>query len=232
MKYKKVLIFLVVAALGLSFFTACENPIIKKWWVQDDTNTEPNYITISQNITEYIYETIVAEMPTVKIQNINVIDVQYILYSGDQQEYNADAKLGANTSITTEVKNANNKVIVQLAEELRDHPGYKLILHGHANPLTSDEGEITELTWLSTERAKSALSVLSNFYNDGTTDYPPLPCSIPLPADPSFTTTTPPWTPLTDRIIATGYGGERTQSSADPNLNRRVEAILYEIVDM
>ncbi|MCL2705204.1 MAG: hypothetical protein FWE72_03240 [Spirochaetaceae bacterium] len=241
-------------------FTTCDmqNPIIEKWWVEE----ENEYIGIIKPIPyiEYIYETIteyVPQPPTVTAQNINIINIEFIVFSGDQEQYNINAKAPAVTHTTGAERKSNEVNIIAMAEELRANQGetktpgkseYMIILHGHANPVYGTEAEKIELEKISKARAKDVEKRLADIYNyienTGAPTAPvytegiaPLPPSLTTPPVPNYAHELDPDVEITGlipdlagRVFVKGYGGGRNLgSSSYPGLNRRVEMILFEI---
>jgi len=252
---KLVLIFIMLIFVC---FTTCDmqNPIMEKWWVEP----ENEYIAIIKNIpyVEYIYETIYEQLPpTVTAQNINIINIEFIVFSGDQIEYNVNAKSPAVSHTTAPERKSNEENIISMAKELRTNQGevktpgkseYMIILHGHANPVLGTEAEKIELTQISTARAKDVEKRLLDIYNyiDGgntpaapvyTDGTPPAPPNLTTPPVPNYAHETNPNNDiigpthdLTGRVFVRGYGGGNTLSSGSyQGLNRRVEMILFEI---
>jgi len=207
MKYKKVLIFLIVAALGLSFFTACENPIIKKWWVQEEP--EPNYIGITKQLPpEYI--DIITELPPDVItilKNINVIDIDYITFSGSQWQYNQPGP--ATTQLTPQEIARNNIVINDVADLCKNHLDYYVLIVGHANPVDPEDFADPmnpTLYALSLNRANEVKSVLYNNTGLSSTAFPE------------------------SQILTKGQGAKKVLEGPENQvLNRRAEVIVYEI---
>ena len=210
MMNKKIKLFLMILFAGSVFMTCdYENGLIRTWWEEENEN-EYEYVGILKYVPtiEYIYDSVVDIKPNVQLQELNIIVIEYILFSGDQHLYNSDAKPPSVSSIT-EINKINNDLFVHsIANELKDNPEFLIILHGHANPSSFTEGEIEELMWLSRKRAEEVNNELKTIYN-----------SFPDPKP-----------PLDERVSVRGYGGERTQSSGtNASLNRRVEMILIEI---
>jgi len=244
-------------------FTTCDikNPIIEKWWVEEEIEIENEYIGIIKPVPyiEYIYETITEYIyvPTLTAQNINIINIEFIVFSGDQEEYNEKAKPPAISHTTGPERKSNEENIISMAKELRANPGdakiantseYMIILHGHANPVLGTEAEKIELTKISTARAKDVEKRLFDIYNyidSGNT--PPAAAPVYNNATPPGIITDPvpnygpheldpnveiigPTHDLANRVFVKGYGGGNTLSSGSyQGLNRRVEMILFEI---
>jgi len=209
-----------------------ENPIIEKWWGSE----EPEYYAIIKSTPIFIYETIVEEKviykeiveyiqlppekiteyvdvdktlpPEILLQYITVINVEFILFSGDQSVYNADSNVQSGTNLTDGEKATNNKIVSETADILSKNTDHLVILHGHANPITNTASEILELQTLSLARANQVADKLRSNYPGS-------------PAD------------LNSRMTTRGYGGGRnisgSSSSSYSGLNRRVEIMLIKI---
>jgi hypothetical protein len=169
-----------------------------------------NYLTDDQIqvIKELIPPQVIIQQlpPQVWLESITIVDIEYIIFSGDAKIYNDKSPTPGGTSLTTQEKATNDDILSAMAEMLRN-TDYMLILHGHANPVQNTPQEALELTQLSLDRANSVRDRLESVYA-GTE-------------------------PLDKRITTKGYGGERnvsvSGSSAYSSLNRRVEAILFTI---
>jgi hypothetical protein len=159
-------------------------------------------------IVEYLPPEVVIQQlpPQILLQSISIIDIEYIIFSGDATAYNVNSPTPGGTSLTTQEKATNDDIVNVMAQMLRNQ-NYMLILHGHANPVTGTAAEAVQLTQISLDRANAVRDRLKSLYTDGVS--------------------------LDDRITTKGYGGERnvtmTGSSATSSLNRRVEAILFMI---
>jgi hypothetical protein len=144
--------------------------------------------------------------PEIWLQSISIVDIEYIIFSGDATAYNAVSPTPGGTSLTTQEKATNDDIIKVMAEALRNKE-YMLILHGHANPVSGTAAEAIQLAQISLDRADSVKARLDLLYTGDE--------------------------PLDNRITTKGYGGERnvsvSGSSAYASLNRRVEAILFTI---
>jgi len=100
-----------------------------------------------------------------------------------------------------------------MATALKADPNRLIMLHGHANPTSFTDGEKSDLTKLSNDRANDVRRVLLTEYNKS-----PAPPS----GSPAFD----------DRVSCSGYGGEKTlfgNNTQYTPLNRRVEMILFAI---
>ena len=227
MKSKKFLILagLILASIGL---TTCSNPIIEKWW-----NNEPYYVAIQQTvpIEKIIYQEVETIRPITVMESIKIINIEYVLFSGDASVVNGTSPVGG-TDLTPEEIQSNNANMNAMAQALfgarnRSLPAeqqkdYMIIFHGHANPVDYTEAETGDLTKLSKDRAENVEQEVLNRYDAIS---PP-----PSPLPPTTTIPPPDGHDLYNRMTATWYGGERNLgSSSYPGLNRRVEMILIEI---
>lgn len=228
---KNTRLFLCLLLLLCASFVACnwDNPILEKWWV-DPKPAEPEYIYagILKNIpvTQYIYETIIETVvewkdlpPSEVLQSIEIIGIEYIIFSGDQPSYNGDAGTTSGTSLLPTEKDYNDRTIEAVAQALVDNSDYLIMLHGHANPTTFTQGETLELGTLSKSRADSVKAKLdsviktTSLTSGGASPYP-----AGLPPD---------------KITVSWYGGGKTlfgNNSLYTALNRRVEMIIFRII--
>jgi outer membrane protein OmpA-like peptidoglycan-associated protein len=165
---------------------------------------------ITQYLTDEQVKYIIQQQPPqVILQTITIINIEYIIFSGDASVYNGNSPTGG-TSLTTQERSANDTTIAAMAKALVDHSDYLMILHGHANPVTSSPTEIAELMSISTDRANTVDTVLKTKFGQ-------------LGGD------TLGWD---TRVSASGYGGEKNLSvtnSTYAGLNRRVEMILVRV---
>ena len=198
MNKKTINLAFVLAFVGLItlIFSSCQlkNPIMETWW--DEPDREPIIEIITETVIEKVIE--IHEL----LQHIDIIDVQFILFSGDQDLYNEDAKPPATTSLNAEQRTTNNLIISNAVTLLRNNPTYVAILHGHANPAGLDPDEAAELMVLSLARAQQ---VELQLFIRGISR---------------------------NRMISTGYGGELNISGThhvEASLNRRVELIIANI---
>lgn len=200
---------------------------IKEWIIQ--TLTEEEIKEIIKNIPpEYIKEYLTDEQikyivkqqpPEVILQSISIIGIEYIIFSGNQTEYNKPAASGAASNLTQVEKDTNDVNVKDMAKHLAENPDYLIILHGHANPTKApnEEGyeqDLYECKLISNGRAESLAEELNKVYKTITGGeagiYP------------------------SDRLTTSGYGGEKNLSSENSlyaGLNRRVEMILFKIVE-
>jgi hypothetical protein len=172
---------------------------------------------IMEYLTDEQIKYIVSQQPAKMIlQSIRIIGIEYVIFAGDSFTVNGTAVAPATTQLTAQEKAYNTSTIGYMAQLLKDNPAYIIMLHGHANPTTFTDGEKSELTALSNNRANDVRRVLMSEYNklDGQS------ASYENPN-------------LTDRVSCSGYGGEKTlfgNNTTYTALNRRVEMILFEIV--
>jgi hypothetical protein len=148
--------------------------------------------------------------PQIILQTIQIIDIEYIIFAGNADQYNGPHGAGAATDLSAQEKSSNDASVSDMALALKDHPDYLIMLHGHANPTNFTDGEIGELKKLSEDRAKSVEAELRTRFktiNDG--------------LDIEDT-----------RVSVSGYGGEKNlfgSNSVYAGLNRRVEMILVRV---
>jgi len=203
------------------WFTACENPIIETWWKERGPEPEPDYhIVIKQLPPEikYIFieviHTVVSTLPPDKeviLQNLTVIDIEYIIFAGNSVEYNGPPGIAGGTALTAAQINTNNAYLDSMAQTLAANPDFLVIIHGHANPTEPGPGEpghdpdafaadLEDCKRIAKERADA---VAERFKLKGIAD---------------------------DRIKTNGFGGTRTIGDpSHPELNRRVEIIIISV---
>jgi|GEM_PF-1635711 len=259
MKIKNAFYIFGLAFAFLCFSTCdFENPIIGQWWEEEQDYNYVAIIKdvpllIYETIieTEIIYETIIETIfqqlppeiqieyeyvyvdrplpPEILLQHIDIISIEFIIFSGNQVKYNwpvPPPPPTATSNVTLQEQNTNNEIVKQIVEELKENEEYYLILHGHANVVTGSLQEASELTQISNDRAESVRDAIALVYSGG---------SLPTPANlPSQTVigAMDPSHPLAERITTRGYGGGRSiagSSTAYAGLNRRVEAILFKV---
>jgi len=228
MKTKKIFILPLIIMIASASLTTCENQIINKWWEDD----ELDYVALIKNIPiyeaiieektvyEFIYQTIYLTLPQeivieyvyvekplppeILLQYINVVDIEFVLFSGDQKEYNKPSTTGG-TSLKPEEISLNKLIVKEMADSLKLNDKQLIILHGHANPVSNTPDELIQLEELSSYRAAEVARELEKE-------------NIP---------------DLENRITVRGYGGGKnlsgSGSSTYAGLNRRVEMILIEI---
>jgi hypothetical protein len=181
---------------------------IKEFIKQLPPETIFQYLTDEQK--QYIEGQIPPEViidqlpPEILLQSITIVDIEYIIFSGDAIIYNGNSPTSGGTSLTAQEKATNTDIVNVMADALKN-ADYMLILHGHANPVSGTPAEAVQLAQISLDRANSVRDMLKSLYKG--------------------------YEPLDNRITTKGYGGERnvsvSGSSAYSSLNRRVEAILF-----
>jgi len=237
MKYSKVVIslFTAVIILTCAFFPACnlENPIMEKWWVEEEPDYE--YVAIIKDVPLLVYETIIEERiiydiiyntiyeyietppeyvyidnilpPEVLLQFINIQNIEFILFAGDSSEFNGDHGAGGTTDLKPEEKKTNNNIVDAAAAMLKEDQELFIILHGHANPVSGNKDEIESLTEMSLLRADAVADKILDIYGEGEDA-------------------------LDSRMTTKGYGGTNQISGSNTTyagLNRRVEIILFRV---
>jgi len=169
---------------------------------------------IIEYLTDEQIQYIVKQQPPQKIlQSIKIIGIEYVIFAGDSSTVNGPHGPSAQTDLTEQEKAFNLSTIQEMAQLLRDHPTYIAMLHGHANPVSFTDGEKSDLTKLSNDRANDVRRILLDDYNK-------------LPKNPDNP-------PFDERVSTSGYGGEKVlfgNNTSYTALNRRVEMILFEIV--
>ena len=237
MKKINIIVFLGLTVLACIFLVTCDNPIMKKWWVEEDgTDADYDYVVITKDVPIVIYETIIEEKtiyeevikyitildpqivvvekplpPEVMLQYISVVDIEFIIFAGESTVYNGAHGVGGITDLTQQEKDSNVGIVSEMAQELKDHNDYLLILHGHANPALGTPEEIADLTRISLARANAVAEELKDVYGRPGADVD-----------------------LAKRMTTRGYGGGRNMtgsSSTYAGLNRRVEAILITVTE-
>jgi len=156
---------------------------------------------------EQIKYIIQQQPPQIILQTITIIDIEYIIFAGNAEDYNGSPGAGGNTPLTAQEKTSNDASVSAIAQALKDHPDYLIMLHGHANPTTFSDAEIGDLKAISENRAKAVEAKLRDLYKE---------LSGGVDIDDS-------------RVSVSGYGGEKVlfgNNSAYTPLNRRVEMIL------
>jgi len=167
---------------------------------------------IIEYLTEEQIKYIIDQQPPhVILQSIHIIGIEYILFSGNAEVYNAPPGPGGASDLTAQERTSNDRIIDSMVQLLVDNPGFLIIFHGHANPVTFTPEELAELEVISLNRANSAADTLVRRYLDFSGG-----------------------TPINDgrRVSAVGYGGVNNISLPEgtyAGLNRRVEVILFEI---
>ena len=142
--------------------------------------------------TEYV-EVIRTLPPNEIIKRIMITSVEYILFGPNIGSYN----LG----IDHDASGLNDLVLNRVAQTLKENPGYRVRIEGHANPVTTDPDEADELMVLSSIRANE---VSKQLMNRGIAE---------------------------DQMIIIAFGGTRIVTSEQDirNRNRRVELTVIEV---
>ena len=217
--------FIFSLILVCFLLTTCENYFMKPWWEEK----EHNYVFLTKSILEFVYETIVEVRPYVEIQNLNIIGVNYVIFSGDQFLFNAGPGVPGGTNLSLSERNANIGNVLAMAKELEAFKEYLLILHGHANPVDYTDEEKKQLYELSFGRASDVEKYVRLFYENLDIDFI-VRDNVNLIFDPDLTPPAVPNPELENRIFVRGYGGgNNVGSSTYAGLNRRVEMILVEL---
>jgi len=165
----------------------------------------PEFIFVEQIVIETIieehWETIIAyipvlvdQPPTVIAEHIEIIAIDFIIFAGNADGFNAGPFGGAITSLTPAEISRNNEIVHEFAMELvtqwdkvqafyppppgqtsADNPEipYFLLLHGHANPVDNTPGEGLELRNLSMHRANAAQNAITGQNFEPTFPSPP-----------------------------------------------------------
>ena len=187
--------------------------IIDKQLITDDQikeiikNIPPDKIV--DCLTDEQIKTIISlQPPQVILQTITIVDIEYIIFAGNADQYNGLPGAGGNTPLTAQEKSSNDASVSAMAKALKENPDYLIMLHGHANPTTlNDPDEIGDLMKLSKDRADSVEAELRKQFKK-------------LNNDVDIDDT---------RVYACGYGGAKVlfgNNSTYTPLNRRVEMIL------
>jgi hypothetical protein len=166
--------------------------------------------------------------PEILMQYIEILSIEFIIFSGNQTNYNWPSTIIGGTSLTIQEQSTNNDIVQDIVDELRNNNDYFLILHGHSNPVNFTQSELEELSVISTERAVAVQNAVAMEYNGKPLASP----STPPPSQ--FIPPISAGHDLIGRISTKGYGGGRNvagPSSSYAGLNRRVEAILFKITE-
>jgi len=143
-------------------------------------------------VIEYV-EIIKTLPPNEIIKRIMISEIEYILFGPDIGRYNI--------GIDRDAQGLNELVLNSIAKSLKENPGLRVRIEGHANPVTTDSHEADELMTLSTLRANVVAGQLkTKGVNEG-------------------------------QMVVIAYGGTRTVTSDHDiwNRNRRVELIVIQI---
>jgi ribosomal protein S13 len=187
--------------------------------IDNNTLTEDQIKEIIKNIppeeivkylTDEQIKTIISlQPPQVILQTITIIDIEYIIFAGNADQYNGHPVQGGSTPLTTQEINSNNASVSDIAKALFKNPDYLIMLHGHANPTAFTDAEIGDLEKLSKDRANAVKTELLKQYKT----------LSGVDIDDS-------------RVSVSGYGGEKVlfgNNSVYTPLNRRVEMILVRV---
>ena len=178
--------------------------------IKEIIQTIPPDELITYLTDEQIKYIIQQQPPQIILQTIDIIDIEYIIFAGNAIIYNGPHAAGANTDLTPQEKSSNDAAITAMAQSLKDHPDYLMILHGHANPTSSNPSEVEDLMTISKARADAVNVVLKEKFSQLGGDI----------------------TGWDTRVSSKGYGGEKNLTVTDSiysGLNRRVEMILVRI---
>ena len=213
----KHLAFGLLVTVLLSF-TACQNPIIETWWQErgmDMPFLEEGYHTIIKRLPPQIKYIFVEVMNTIQapgeviIQSLDIIEIQYIIFAGNQTEYNNRQPAPPGTSWLTDAQfNTNRAYIASMVQTLRDNPDFFVVIHGHANPTLQPGQPGYELDLADCERIaqERADSVAQEFES---------------------------WGINASRIKTNGFASNRPIADpTHPELNRRVEVIIVNITSI
>jgi outer membrane protein OmpA-like peptidoglycan-associated protein len=167
---------------------------------------EEIYIYLTDEQIKYVIQ---QQPPEVILQAVKIIDIEFVIFSGNSVTFNGNSPVGG-TNLSAQEKSANETIVNVMAQALVDDTDCLIMLHGHANPTTFTEGEKGELEQISMDRAKSvetALRAKFKTYSGGKN--------------------------IDDtRVTVSGYGGGKNlfgSNSTYAGLNRRVEMILVQV---
>jgi hypothetical protein len=256
MRKIKALLIIGLVFFASAFFVTCDfqNHIIETWWVEREA-PDYDYVTIIKDVPIIIYETIITEMPVIQtiiietilvetiheieyvtlppeilLQHIEIIAIDFIIFSGDSTRYNGPHGPTATSDLTVQEQNTNNSIVNDVLQTLLSDPDCFLILHGHANPVDFTQAELDLLNEISTARAVSVRDAIAWLHDD-------VIRTLPLGQTPPVAPTIPEMAadhPLAERMTTRGYGGGRNIAGSSPSyagLNRRVEAILFKVTE-
>ena len=125
------------------------------------------------------------------IKRISIAGVDSIMFGPNTEQYNVD--------IDQEVQARNETALNSIAKTLKDNPGFRVRIEGHANPVTNDSAEASRLITLSIMRADT---VAERLKAKGVTE---------------------------EQMVITGFGGAKVISNDTWNINRRVELIVIRV---
>ena len=248
MKKRNIRFIFGIMVLICACFISCNNPIIGKWWGENEQQ-EPEYVAIIKDVPMYIYETIIENEyiykyvyetvieyypeytyvdkplpPEIILEHIAILNIDFIVFSGNQTVYNKESALQGGTSLSQTEIDANNTIVKSVIQELIDHEEIFLILHGHANPIDYTPEETIQLTQISEARAVSVKEKIEKVLRDTDADIDIIPDDNKLTEDEIKA--------LLGRMDTKGYGGGKNiagPTSTYGGLNRRVEVILFSI---
>jgi len=150
-------------------------------------------------ISVYIPVVTTPPPPELIAERIEILGIDFILFSGDQDGYNEGPYMGAVSFLTPAEKARNDEIIKAFGEQLYDQwmiveaeqavPGYDpgaagstipyfLLLHGHANPVDNTAAERAELRDLSIHRSNAVQNAVTGL-------------NFPLPSPPPTEPTIP-----------------------------------------
>ena len=127
------------------------------------------------------------------IKRVIINSIDYIIFAPNRSQFNAE--------LEPSTKSLNDLVLNKLAQTLKDNPGLKVRIEGHANPVTRTSGETEELYALSIERANEIFRLLRA---KGVKE---------------------------EQLVIIAHGGARiiTNSPEDWSMNRRVELVVIQL---
>ena len=125
------------------------------------------------------------------IKQIVIAGVDSIMFGPNTEQYNEN--------IDFDLQDRNETVLNSIAQTLKENPGFRVRIEGHANPVTNDPGEADMLITLSRMRADA---VAERLKTKGITE---------------------------DQMVIVALGGTKTITNDIQNVNRRVELIVIQI---
>jgi outer membrane protein OmpA-like peptidoglycan-associated protein len=125
------------------------------------------------------------------IKRIQIASFDSILFGPNTEQYNVNIDLAA--------MEHNEKVLIETAKILKENPGFRVRIEGHANPVIKDPNEADKLMTLSRQRANI---IAAKLRENGVAE---------------------------EQMIIAAFGGTRIISSDARNINRRVELIVVQI---
>ncbi|MCL2179793.1 MAG: hypothetical protein FWB83_01570 [Treponema sp.] len=256
---KFAFVFLTVF-MCFSFLT-CDfvNPIIEKWWVDEEDEEEPDYIyapiiksvphivyeTIIEN--KYIYEIVIKEVekiipgeietiyvdrplpPEILLQYISIVNIDYVIFAGNSDVYNGQPVGGA-TPIQNEERNRNFNIISNLALDFQDEEKDDYMVIFHGHANPTAKPGTPAYAAEIEELQKLSEGRAIATMNAFVDLYNDSDAIGPDdPVNPNPPRSCP---ELQGRMTIRGYGGGRNVSgpnSSYASLNRRVEVIVFTI---